>query len=70
LHRRVWEASVVRSEEGYPAEQLDQFLHRDWIRRFAHDAGFLEPSFTDGSDDRGHPAFWQTLAVLNKPGRV
>lgn len=46
---------------------LEAFQHRDWIRRFARDAGFTEPRFTDGLDDTHHPAFWQSLAVLEKP---
>jgi 3-phenylpropionate/cinnamic acid dioxygenase small subunit len=52
---------------GDAAEQLDTFLHRDWITRFARDAGFSVPQFTDGSDDRNHPQLWQALAVMEKP---
>lgn len=48
-------------------EHLDAFLHRDWIRRFARNAGFSAPHFTHGSDDRHHPLFWQSLAVMEKP---
>lgn len=66
-HDRIWDANLSRIEAGDKAEQLDAFLHRDWICRFAQDAGFSAPHFTDGSDSSKHPAFWQALAVLNKP---
>lgn len=66
-HDRVWQANLQRLREGRAAAQLDAFLHRDWIRRFARNAGFLEPSFTDGSDGSDHPQFWQALAVMEKP---
>ncbi|AIT82884.1 hypothetical protein JI59_25965 (plasmid) [Novosphingobium pentaromativorans US6-1] len=66
-HDRVWQANQRLLREGKAAAQLDAFLHRDWIRRFARDSGFLEPSFTDGSDDTYHPPFWQALAVMEKP---
>lgn len=66
-HDRVWDANLDNLGKGHPAEHLDAFLHRDWIRRFARDAGFSEPRFTDGLDDRDHPAFWQSLAVMEKP---
>lgn len=66
-HNRVWENNLARLRRGGKAEQLDAFLHRDWIRRFARDAGFSEPRFTDGSDGSAHPPFWQTLAVMEKP---
>lgn len=66
-HDRVWNSNLKRLREGHKAEQLDAFLHRDWIRRFARDVGFSEPAFTDGSDANHHPAFWQALAVLEKP---
>ena len=66
-HDRVWEANLVHLRNGHPAQHLDAFLHRDWIRRFARDAGFAAPHFTHGSDDRDHPAFWQSLAVMQKP---
>lgn len=66
-HDRVWQANLEHLDIGHPAEHLDAFLHRDWIRRFARDAGFAEPEFTDGWDSTDHPAFWQSLAVLQKP---
>lgn len=66
-HNIVWEANLRRLRRGNAAEQLDAFLHRDWIRRFARDSGFGEPRFTDGSDHSSHPAFWQALAVMDKP---
>lgn len=65
-HDRVWNANLDHLRIGHPAEHLDAFLHRDWIRRFARDAGFAEPRFTDGQDNTYHPAFWQSLAVLEK----
>ena len=67
LHDRIWRMNVDHLINGRRAAQLDQFLHRDWIRRFALQAGFTEPRFTDGSDDTVHPAFWQSLAVIEKP---
>lgn len=66
-HDRVWHANLDRMRRGERAEQLDAFLHRDWIRRFARDAGFAEPAFTDGSDGSTHPPFWQALAIMEKP---
>ncbi|MCU0733766.1 MAG: class I SAM-dependent methyltransferase [Hyphomonas sp.] len=66
-HDRVWKAEVERRRENQACEQLDAFLHRDWIRRFARDAGFGEPRFTDGTDAAHHPAFWQAIAVVEKP---
>ncbi|MEG8220997.1 class I SAM-dependent methyltransferase [Sphingomonas sp. HH69] len=66
-HDRVWNANLDHLRTGHAAEHLDAFLHRDWICRFARNAGFAEPRFTDGLDDTHHPAFWQSLAVLEKP---
>jgi len=66
-HDRVWEANLANLSNGRPAEHLDAFLHRDWIRRFARDAGFAAPHFTHGSDGRDHAPFWQSLAVMEKP---
>ena len=66
-HDRVWNANLDHLRAAHRAEHLDAFLHRDWIRRFARDAGFAEPRFTDGTDGSRHPAFWQSLAVLEKP---
>lgn len=70
LHDRVWRMNIDQLGKGQRAAQLDQFLHRDWIRRFAHNAGFNKPRFTDGGDDTMHPAFWQSLAVLDKPAQA
>lgn len=67
-HDRVWHAELKRWREGQTRQQLDAFLHRDWIRRFARDAGFEPPVFTDGTDATNHPPFWQALAVMAKPG--
>lgn len=66
-HDRVWQSNLRLLREGKAAAQLDAFLHRDWIRRFACDAGFLEPVFTNGFDGSCHPQFWQALAVMDKP---
>jgi SAM-dependent methyltransferase len=66
-HDRVWQDNVNCIRSGIQAEHLDTFLHRDWIYHFARNAGFLAPRFIDGSDNLYHPAFWQTLAVMEKP---
>lgn len=66
-HSVVWQNNLAHLRRGDAAEQLDTFLHRDWIRHFALNAGFAEPRFTDGSDDTNHPPFWQALAILEKP---
>lgn len=66
-HDVVWRNNLAHLRQGAAPEQLDAFLHRDWIRRFARDAGFAKPRFTDGSDETHHPRFWQALAVLDKP---
>lgn len=66
-HLTVWRASLTQLRDGATAEQLDTFLHRDWIRKFAREASFADPSFTDGMDGRSHPQFWQALASLQKP---
>lgn len=66
-HDRIWESKLNRLRTGREDEQLDTFLHRDWIRRFARDAGFEPPAFTDGTDGTHHPQFWQALAVMRKP---
>jgi hypothetical protein len=55
-HDRLWNANLEHLRTSRPAEHLDAFLHRDWMRRF-----------TDGQDSRGHPLFWQSLAALEKP---
>lgn len=66
-HDRVWQNKLERLRKGHQDEQLDTFLHRDWIRRFARDAGFVEPQFTAGTDGSNHPQFWQAIAVMQKP---
>lgn len=66
-HDRVWEMVTALAAKGAKAEQLDAFLHRDWIRRFAREAGFAEPRFTDGGDGTYHLPFWQALAAMDKP---
>lgn len=65
-HDQVWQASLRKLRNGERPEQLDAFLHRDWIVRFARDAGFVATHFTDGNDDSHHPPFWQSLAILVK----
>lgn len=67
-HDRVWQAKLTKLRNGEDDEQLDTFLHRDWVTRFAHDAGFSEPEFTAGTDASNHPQFWQAIAVMKKPG--
>lgn len=66
-HDAVWQNNLARLRRGEVAEQLDTFLHRDWIVRFAQSAGFERPQFTDGFDDRHHPQFWQALVAMKKP---
>lgn len=66
-HDRVWQVLLDQTRAGRAPEPHDAFLHRDWIRRFARDAGFVEPQFTDGTDETHHPAFWQALAILERP---
>lgn len=53
------------AKQGW-ADELDTFLHRDWIRFWASDLGFVDVSFTDGQDRRHHPEFWQALVVMTK----
>lgn len=66
-HDVIWEAALHALRHGGSAEHLETFLHRDWLRRFARDAGFSTPQFTDGADSTHHPPFWQSLAVMTKP---
>lgn len=66
-HDRVWQNNLNHLRRGDAAQQLDTFLHRDWITRFARDAGFCAPQFTDGFDGSNHPQLWQALAVMEKP---
>lgn len=66
-HDIIWQNKLTRLRKGHRDEQLDTFLHRDWIKRFAREAGFEEPAFTDGTDETQHPAFWQALAAMRKP---
>lgn len=69
-HEVVWQGNLDHLRQGVAPEQLSSFLHRDWIRKFARDAGFAEPRFTDGSSAEQHPAFWQALAILEKPSSI
>jgi hypothetical protein len=61
-----WRVGEIAAERHLPI--LDTFLHRDWIRIWADAIGFTPPVFTDGDDGADHPPFWQTLAVMRKPG--
>lgn len=65
-HDVVWQNNLAHLRRGDAAQQLDTFLHRDWIARFAMTAGFAPPRFTDGSDGSNHPPLWQALAILEK----
>ena len=67
-HDRIWDNVLIHAQNDHPIEQLDAFLHRDWIRKWARQAGYEEARFTDGTDGRNHPEFWQALAILRKPG--
>jgi ubiquinone/menaquinone biosynthesis C-methylase UbiE len=66
-HLPVFASRVNRLAAGRKLALVDTFLHRDWIRMWAADIGFEAPSFTDGSDDSRHPAFWQSLVAMRKP---
>lgn len=66
-HDRVWDNNLDHLRLGIRVEQLDAFLHRDWIVKFARMAGFEPPVFTDGTDQSRHAAFWQALACMKKP---
>lgn len=66
-HQRIFYKNVETVRQGKRLTHLDQFLHRDWISRFAEKIGFCAPEFTDGQDGRDHPPFGQALAVMTKP---
>ena len=66
-HDRVWENDLDYVRSGKKLIQLNSFLHREWIAKFARLVGFDEPTFTDGTDNSQHPAFGQALATLKKP---
>lgn len=65
-HHLVFRNQIKWFDRRGWSDTLDTYLHRDWIRFWARDLGFTEPSFTDGTDDRHHPPFWQALAVMTK----
>jgi ubiquinone/menaquinone biosynthesis C-methylase UbiE len=66
-HWRIFNPRIEYLENNRRPPLLDVFLHRDWIAIFAERLGFDRPQFTAGDDGTHHPAFWQTLAVLDKP---
>ncbi len=66
-HQEVFFRRASGLTKNAPDPILDIFLHRDWITFWAKHIGFSEPEFTDGSDARRHPAFWQTLVAMTKP---
>lgn len=66
-HHRVFHTRTANFAAKGWSSVLDSFLHRDWICLWARELRFAEPAFTDGADARDHGAFWQSLAVLEKP---
>ncbi|MBU6267266.1 MAG: class I SAM-dependent methyltransferase [Sphingomonadales bacterium] len=66
-HHGVFDRNVHNQRRGNDIVHLNAFLHRDWIRLFAARLGFGEPRFTAGDDTTHHGAFWQSLAILEKP---
>jgi ubiquinone/menaquinone biosynthesis C-methylase UbiE len=67
-HRRIFDSRLRAFAKGRAPNLLDTFLHRDWIRSWALEIGFTEPTFTDGLDSQHHPASWQAVAAMRKPG--
>ena len=57
-------AATIERQDVIPL--LDTFLHRDWIRAWAAQIGYGEPRFTSGKDASDHPAFWQSLARMER----
>lgn len=67
-HHDIFRYRITRlRSHGWPAT-LDVHLHRDWIRFWAHDIGFENVTFTDGTEFSDHPPLWQALVVMSKPG--
>lgn len=66
-HHEIFRARVKRFRQRGWSATLDAFLHRDWIRFWAADIGFIDTAFTDGTDAHPHPPFWQALAAMIKP---
>ncbi|MCJ2184723.1 class I SAM-dependent methyltransferase [Novosphingobium sp. 1949] len=66
-HHTVFQTRTANFAVNGWSSVLDSFLHRDWITLWARQIGFAPPRFTSGSDTADHPAFWQSLAVLDKP---
>ena len=67
--RRHWQlflerASRIEQKDVIPL--LDTFLHRDWINAWAREIGFSAPIYTGGKDSTHHPAFWQSLARMDR----
>lgn len=69
-HHSIFHSRLGRFRKHGWSQTLDVFLHRDWIRFWAEDIGFEGITFTDGTDDRYHPQFWQALTVMTKPDRL
>ena len=67
LHRPLFARRRRAVAAGATPTLLDTFLHRDWLRIWASEIGFVEPVFTDGDDGTDHPPFWQTLVAMTKP---
>lgn len=66
-HHRIFEGKVAQYRKKGWSGTLDVFLHRNWINLWAEQIGFTDIAFTDGSDGRCHPEFWQALASMRKP---
>jgi SAM-dependent methyltransferase len=66
-HVRVFRSRVELFANKQHFGQLDTFLHRDWIRKWAAEIGFAAPRFTDGADRTHHPPVWQSVAAMDKP---
>lgn len=66
-HEPIFDQKVSHIMRGIKSSQLNQFLHRDWIRMFARKIGFEAPAFVDGDDTTHHAAFGQSLVAMTKP---
>lgn len=69
--QRHWQLFLERAdriEQKDIIPLLDTFLHRDWINTWAREIGFNAPIYTGGKDSRNHPAFWQSLARMDRIG--
>jgi len=66
-HHDVFRNRIKAFQTRGWSSTLDTFIHRDWIKFWAHDIGFEGVSFTAGTDDINHPPFWQALVVMTRP---